>query len=237
VKSGSFVSCIGRVNFALLAVIVFSRSGFAAQPNKHIQKDSPAHVESADLQAGDILLVPLNCYVCNVIEEETGVPYSHSVVVANTTDNAKERLVYEAWGSTKATPFLEIQARAQKNQKLFHLRPKEFVENRAPSESEIASVFNNEFSGLSFDDEYLWNNTDAQGRDTLYCAEFVVKFINRFLNNPQPPAAMTFKKQPEFWKKYYQQFNRSVPNGELGASPATLYFSSRFIRLGEINKQ
>lgn len=50
------------------------------------------------LRPGDILLVPLNCYVCNAIEKETGVPYSHSVVVANEAPDQSQIFVLRSLG-------------------------------------------------------------------------------------------------------------------------------------------
>jgi len=184
------------------------------------------------LRPGDILLVPLNCYVCNAIEKETGVPYSHSVVVANEAADQSQIFVYEAWGKTTKTKLSEIQSRAQKKQSLYHLRPREFFEGQSPTERQLAEKFEADFSKTQFDNEFLWNNVDENNYEKLYCAEFVVKFINTFLQNPQPPSPMNFTKLGDFWKKYYQQFGISVPEGEPGASPSTLYSSALFIKLG-----
>lgn len=189
--------------------------------------------EDALLRAGDILLVPLNCYVCNAIEKETGVPYSHSVVVANSTNTLSDAYVYEAWGEVKRTPLNEIFQRAQKSQNLFHMRPIEFLSNTL-SEQEIASVFENSFKGLPFDDLFLWDNFNESGKEKLYCSEFVLKFINTFLRNPEPPSPMSFGVLSDFWKKYYAQFNLEIPEGQPGISPATLYHSMRFEKLGPL---
>jgi hypothetical protein len=189
--------------------------------------------ENVFLRAGDILLVPLNCYVCNAIEKETGVPYSHSVVVATTTNNFDDAYVFEAWGEVKRTPLNEIIQRAQKSQSLFHMRPIEFLLNRV-SEQEIASVFKSSFEGLPFDDLFLWDNFNESGKEKLYCSEFVLKFINTFLRNPEPPSPMSFGVLNDFWKKYYAQFNQEIPEGLPGISPATLYHSMRFEKLGPL---
>jgi hypothetical protein len=190
---------------------------------------------NTDIRAGDVLLVPLNCYVCNAIEQETGTPYSHSVVVANNTSNPTERYVYEAWGEVKKTPLTEILKRKQKNQNLYQLRAKEFLALSATRENELRQRFDESFLGLPFDDEYLWNNLDATGHDKLYCSEFVIKFLNSFLRTPVRPQPMSFDQNREFWVTYYQQFGLQVPEGEMGGSPSTLFFSPLFIHLGEIN--
>ncbi len=192
---------------------------------------SNSALESTLLKAGDVLLVPLNCYVCNAIEKETGVPYSHSVVVATTTHNHNDAFVYEAWGEVKRTPLTEIFERAQKGQSLFHLRPVEFHSDPR-SDSELSLIFREKFERLPFDDLFLWNNFDESGNEKLYCSEFVLKFINSFLKDPEPPTPMSFVTLQDFWKKYYLQFERDVPEGEPGVSPATLYQSSRFEKLG-----
>jgi hypothetical protein len=197
---------------------------------------SRASESSGKLVAGDVLLVPLNCYVCNAIESETGTPYSHSVVVANTTEDPAKRLVFEAWGEVKTTPYLEILGRKQKNQKLFHLRAAEFVGASAPGVRKINTVFEKNFRGLSFDDEYLWANTDEQGRDKLYCSEFVIKFMNKLMTKTLNPSPMSFTKNLPFWKKYYEQFGMLPPAGQPGGSPATLYFSDLFVKLGDVEE-
>ncbi|MEY2988071.1 MAG: hypothetical protein RJB13_1592 [Pseudomonadota bacterium] len=190
-------------------------------------------LENTQLKAGDVLLVPLNCYVCNAIEKETDVPYSHSVVVATSTNDINETYVYEAWGEVKRTPLTEIFERAQKGQNLFHLRPIEF-QSHAFSEQEIASVFKSSFEGLPFDDLFLWDNFSDSGKEKLYCSEFVLKFINTFLKSPEPPSPMSFGVLSDFWKKYYDQFNQEIPEGQPGVSPATLFHSTRFEKLGSL---
>jgi hypothetical protein len=186
-------------------------------------------------RAGDILLVPLNCYVCNAIESETGTPYSHAVVVSNTTSDPEKRFVYEAWGELKKTSYREILQRKQKNQALFLMRPSSFRTGQTPSEIQLRQNFEKNFAGLSFDDEYLWNNTDENGKEKIYCTEFVIKYINSFIRRPIKPQPMGFEKNLEFWKKYYQQFGMTPPTGQIGASPATLYENPELLRLGELN--
>lgn len=219
------------VTFALL-------SACGTQSNSGSHANSNTESQSVEMStkpiAGDILLVPLNCYVCNAIESETGTPYSHAVVVGNTTDNPDERFVYEAWGDIKTTPYREILARRQKNQNLFLLRAKEFQAGSAPSEATLRSVFERKFQGLPFDDEYIWSNKDQLGKDKLYCTEFVIKFINSWLKDKIKPLPMSFNKNQEFWKMYYRQFQMEPPAGKLGASPATLFNSSQMLQLGNL---
>jgi hypothetical protein len=226
-----------RVNSGTIALLCFIATA-CGLPAVQAQPDSKAEFTSQEAllypRAGDIILVPLNCYVCNAIESETGTPYSHAVVVANTVESSKERFVFEAWGTTRQTPFTDILKRKQKNQPLFLLRPKNFRTGRAPDDSELSLYFENNFAGLAFDDEYLWDNADAEQKEKLYCTEFVIKFINAFIKKSVQPQPMDFSKNAEFWKKYYGQFSMSPPSGKSGASPATLYFSREFVRMGEL---
>lgn len=189
---------------------------------------------NVNFQAGDVLLVPLNCYVCNAIENETGVPYSHSVVVATTTNSMQEASVYEAWGSVKRTPLLEILQRAEKNQPLLHMRPREFSPQFTPTEQQFSNTFSQDFEDLPFDNLFLWDNKDENGKELLYCSEFVVKFINRFLADPEPPLPMSFLALSDFWNTYYRQFNETPPEGLPGVSPATIANSPRFRVIGQI---
>ena len=201
----------------------------------HSQGRPTEQLSNLTPRAGDILLVPLNCYVCNAIESETGTPYSHAVVVANTTSNPEKRFVYEAWGELKKTPYLEIVQRKQKNQALFLMRPSSFRAGQTPNEMQLRQNFEKNFAGLPFDDEYLWDNRDENGKEKIYCTEFVIKFINSFIRQPIHPQPMSFEKNSEFWKKYYQQFGMTPPTGRTGASPATLFQNSELLRLGELN--
>ncbi|MEN9528131.1 MAG: hypothetical protein RI932_4 [Pseudomonadota bacterium] len=213
-------------------VLVFSMLGsIGLQEQSHAQDLSPT-TTVAQLQAGDILLVPLNCYVCNAIEKETGVPYSHSVVVANASKNLENIDVYEAWGTTRKAPLVEIIKRAEKRQHLFHMRPREFIQEAAPTAKSLAAIFKRQFANTVFDDEFLWDNVDERGIEKIYCAEFVVKFINYFLKDPQQPEPMSFGKLKDFWEKYYQQFNLEIPEGKSGASPALIFLSDRFVKIG-----
>ncbi|NBW82243.1 hypothetical protein EBR21_10870 [bacterium] len=220
---------------ALLALLLTACGSFTSVKTPQSVSTSRATEADKKIVAGDVLLVPLNCYVCNAIESETGTPFSHSVVVANTTDDPTKRLVFEAWGEVKTTPYLEVAGRKQKNQKLFHLRPVEFENQKAPDSRKINSIFEQKFRGLPFDDEYLWNNADELGREKLYCSEFVIKFMNRLMKNQLNPSPMNFSKNLSFWKKYYDQFHILPPTGLPGGSPATLYFSDLFLKLGDVD--
>lgn len=227
-------SCLRR-RLCAFAVKFFTLTSLQAFFTTNASSNSLKPTASS-LLPGDILLVPLNCYVCNTIEKETGVPYSHSVIVANSGAGSSEIFVYEAWGKVTRTPLSEIQKRAQKNESLFHLRPREFSQGKAPTEIELSEIFEKNFSNAQFDDQFLWNNYDENNREKLYCSEFVAKFINLFLTNPLPAEPMSFRKQQSFWEKYFKQFDQIVPQDEPGISPATLYTNSRFIKLGKIRQ-
>jgi hypothetical protein len=220
-----------RISALMIPLVITIQ--FLVQQKGYAQQPSPQQPVMS-LRAGDILLVPLNCYVCNAIEKETGVPYSHSVVVANSSTNLADIEIYEAWGTTRRTPLLEILKRTEKGQSLFHMRPREFTESQSPDEKTLAAVFDSRFAPSVFDDEFLWDNTDERGVEKIYCAEFVVKFINAFLENPQPPEPMQFGRLRDFWEKYYRQFDLEIPEGKPGVSPALIYFSERFVRLGSL---
>lgn len=221
----------------LVTLAVTALSAACSRPVDSQTQSRTAETEQftqEELRVGDIILVPLNCYVCNAIEAETGVAYSHSVIVAETNAHARGTLVYEAWGTVKVTPLSEISARKQKNQSLFVVRPRQFISSGSPSAEELRKVFDDEFNGLPFDDEYLWDNTDAQGREKFYCSEFAFKFINRFLREQLTSTPMDFSRNWEFWVKYYAQFGMKPPNGQPGASPATLFNSALVKKLGEL---
>jgi hypothetical protein len=117
----------------------------------------------------------------------------------------------------------------------FVYRPKEFQNlqnaDRVSLEARMLTTFNSVFKGAPFDTKYLWNNFDKQGRELLYCSEFIAKFLDHFLGSPTIPYSLTYKKNEDFWLKYFQG---AIPEGELGNSPASFSHDDRFIFVGNI---
>src|SRR5690606_9179550 len=71
------------------------------------------------LKNGDVLLQPLHCYLCNLIEAQTNSPYSHIGIVIQSEQKV---YVLEAWQTVRLTPLDEFLAKTQKGQKVKVLR-------------------------------------------------------------------------------------------------------------------
>jgi hypothetical protein len=174
-----------------------------------------------EYRTGDVILVPLYCASCRVIEDENQSRFSHSgVVIRNETG---EIFVAEALGKVKLTKLSEFLSRVRPGQMAFLYRPIEFdvLLNYRPGEfksieAKMRRVFVRDYEGLGFDEKFSWTNRDSKGRELLYCSEFVAKFLNRFLRHDFMPRPMSFDRNYDFWTRY---FGGQPPQGELGNSP------------------
>ncbi|MBT5095451.1 MAG: hypothetical protein HOM21_14470 [Halobacteriovoraceae bacterium] len=201
---------------ALFSQSLFSQNLVSLDPSK-----------SLEIRAGDVILLPLYCYTCEILESETGSPFSHSGVVLE--DESGDLVVAEALGDTHWVPLAEFLGRTEKEKMAGLYRPKEFhflwardPEGFSKFKINLRRIFRTKYLGLGFDKKYLWDNYDSEGKELLYCSEFVSKFLNEFLTLEVEPAPMSFLKHWDYWVRYYGGVNE-VPQGKLGNSPA--YFS------------
>ena len=74
---------------------------------------------AADFRPGDLVLINLNCYSCQVIADETGSLYSHSGLVIEVTDN-KITLV-ESLSKVSTIDLKTFISRRKKNSKINRL--------------------------------------------------------------------------------------------------------------------
>jgi hypothetical protein len=170
---------------ALIIISIFSHNSYALE-----------------LKSGDILLQPLHCWACNLIEAQTKSEYSHIGVVTKVEDDIT--YVAEAFINVREVNFTEFNSKTQKGLKLKVLRP--FFLN-----PDLSKNFNQYFKGLPYDSAYLWNDNE------IYCSELVYKLFQN-LNMITPKAnPMTFDKNRSLWFKY---FKGSIPDGVVGISPA-----------------
>jgi hypothetical protein len=185
-------------------------------------------VEPAGLRTGDILLQPLNCYLCNAIEALEGSVYSHSGLVVREASGSIR--ILESIGGAGMVSLAEFMRRTQKNQAIRLVRPREF-EVRPPSASAFVRLYHERFEPVVFDGAMRWDNRGEDGREPLYCSEFVAKFLARFLRQPYPTKTMRFSVLPEFWRDF---FNGDVPEGEPGLAPSDFLKSSLSHDLGDL---
>jgi len=186
-----------------------------------------------ELQNGDVLLISFNCYECRVIESETDSKFSHSAVIIKNENH--EIRVGQSLGFVALYPLGEFLKNKTPGTNVSVFRPKEFqnlkIEDRNFLEEKMIAIFNSNFKGAPFDEKYLWNNFDVKGRELLYCSEFIAKYLDHFLETSTVPYPLTYKKNEDYWLKY---FKGVIPEGELGNSPASFSRDPRFIFVGNL---
>lgn len=200
---------------ALLAliIIIFSFNAFANLP----------------LKVGDILLQPLNCWSCNLIEAEEATIYSHIGMVISTSPV----MVAEALGSVRQLPLETFTARTEKNQKISVIRsldPK-IQSDLSKNADKLKVLFKTQFEGKKYDKEFLWDNTDDSGNEKFYCSEFISKILFKLLALETPLKRMHFNQNRALWDQY---FHGNIPDDQWGNSPGDFERSDRFFQVGEL---
>jgi hypothetical protein len=163
-------------------------------------------IEARELRAGDVLLQPMKCYLCRMIEEHENSSFAHMGVVVKA---GVVPLVAESLGDVHVMPLEKFLAKGDKSRPVLVRRLVEQVE--VDWEEAVRP-----YLGASYDDDFLWDNVDAQGRELLYCSELVTKLFNGYLRTPFPTKIMNYDLNRELWERY---FRRSTPDGLPGNSP------------------
>lgn len=175
--------------------------------------------QAFEWRTGDVIVQSFDCMECRLIQSETNSPYVHSGLVIRDFDG--ELKVAEALGPVGLTSLSIFLSRGKMNTVF---RVKEFetltLQKQTSLEQSLRQAFYEKFKGLSFYQDFLWDNTDRSGKESLYCAEFVAKILNGFLNEQILPQPMSYQKHYDLWLKV---FHGKVPDGLPGLSPA--YFS------------
>ena len=180
-----------------------------------------------NLKSGDLILQSNSCYLCSLIEAEEKSPYSHMGILVMHQGSWK---VLESWGSARMSNLNEFLSRRKVKSASLILRLKSNLKRSSLSSNILISRFENEFSHLSYDENFLWNNKDQNG-EKLYCSEMVAKFLLPFLLNPIQTKSMHFNVNREYWIKY---FHGNPPDGEPGLSPGDFEKSPLFNHVGLI---
>lgn len=168
--------------------------------------------------------------------DESESAYSHSGVLFYWQG---KWVVVEALGSVRQVSLSEFVKRSSHLAPIKILRLKSLAKKMSANanfeeifNNQAENKFNEHFKGLSFDHQFLWDNTDSSGQQSYYCSEFVAKFLNSF-SEVRPkigPLPMTFKKHWNFWQTF---FDGQIPEGEMGLSPGDLERSEQFISVNK----
>lgn len=173
-----------------------------------------ANITRTELLVGDILLQPLHCHACNLIEAQTKSPYSHIGVIIDKRDGVY--IVAEAFGAVRAISMSEFLSKTQKSLEVEVLRP-HYVS------SELAYNYYKLFDGLPYDSKFLW------GDDEIYCSELVQKLFSVSNMLSPKPIPMLYDINPELWDRF---FRGDTPSGKLGVSPVAFKNSNLYIEMG-----
>jgi hypothetical protein len=180
-------------------------------------------------KSGDLILLPLNCYSCEIIEQETQSSYSHSGVLIQ---EEGQWFVAEALLKVELTPLKIFLQRVRPGFKAGVFRPKKWINKRPKKLNQrLLKSFKQDFEGLPFDPLYLWDNFDTNGNEMLYCSEFLSKFLTPFLPLHFIPGPMDYRDRWEYWSRVYEG---NVPQGRPGTNPGDIEHSVLFKFLGEI---
>lgn len=191
--------------------------------NSHVQS-SPA------LRPGDILLQPLGCWTCSLIEAEEETIYSHIGVVLSVEP---EILIGEAFGSVRKIGFTEFNSKTEAGQKLMVMRFRndELSNDIQSAALEFMQTFDQEFLGAKYDHDFRWNNFDENGAEKFYCSELVSKLFQAFVGIESPIKRMHFQSNRDQWMTY---FRGNIPDNEWGNSPGDFERSDLFYQVGEL---
>lgn len=183
-----------------------------------------------ELKVGDILLQPLHCWTCMLIEQQENSIYSHMGLVIQTKPKV---VVVEAIGKVRTTSLEEFKARTKKNHLLSVRRFKDerVVQYLQDHRQELVQEFSLNYHGLEYDADFLWDNLSQDGQEKLYCSEMITKLLEGFLKIPLPIKKMNYTKNRELWIQY---FKGSPPDGKWGNAPADFEKSKLFYEVGEL---
>ncbi len=190
----------------------------------------PTALFAFELKVGDVLLQPLDCWSCSLIEAQEESIYSHVGVVVTTTPIIQ---VAEALGKVKILSLEDFSARTQKGQRLLVKRFKDQDINYLleTNQKDFLEYFKKRFYNLSYDHDFRWDNFDDDGLEKLYCSEMVSKLFLGFLGIEIPVKRMKFDVNREGWVRY---FRGTPPDDEWGNSPGDFNKSELFYQVGEI---
>ena len=178
------------------------------------------NVFSIELKSGDIILQPLNCWTCYLIEAQENSEYSHMGLYLK-IDNRD--YVLEAFGKVRLVSLEKFLEKTEKNTKLLvrRFKNKNFIESE---------LINRSLSFLEheYDKDFIWDNFDDEGKEKLYCSELVYKVFEPFYSG-LPIKRMRYNIYREHWIRY---FNGLPPDGKWGNAPADFEKSDLLIDIG-----
>ncbi|MAX65547.1 MAG: YiiX/YebB-like N1pC/P60 family cysteine hydrolase [Bacteriovoracaceae bacterium] len=175
-----------------------------------------------DLKTGDILLQPLDCWVCSLIKLEENSKYAHIGVLV---EKGKQKFVLEAIGEVRLTPIMDFLNRT-KDMKTKILVRRSLLINDWHRQKFI--TLSSKYEKMFYDTQFRWNNY-SNNTEEVYCSELVYKYLNELLDfKSLAPKRMEYRVNPKLWDAY---FKGKTPRGELGVSPEDFVKSDDFFSI------
>lgn len=190
----------------------------------------PVWGNAFEMKVGDILLQPRDCWSCYLIEAQENSIYSHMGIVLETTPELK---VMDSLGTVKVQSYEAFNKGTSKTRPIavYRFRNSEILKVLETRKTEFQTYYMENFDGLKYDHDFLWNNIDEEGNEKLYCSEVVTKLLQGFLRIELPMKIMKFDKNRDAWIKY---FKGVPPDGKWGNAPADFEKSDLFYEVGEL---
>lgn len=164
-----------------------------------------------DFQVGDVILLDLDCRSCQIIEDESKGRFSHSGVVIS---DGKELFAAQSLGFVHHMPVKKF---LKYTDKYVVVRP---TVNTESFKKYHWDVYKSEYYMTPFDSDYRWDD------QTLYCSEFLFKFMDSFMNfKDLTSAPMDFTRNWDYWASH---FRNGPPQDIEGISPNDFYRTSDF---------
>ena len=208
-----------------LTLCFFSLYLFAQTPNL------PNHSYTGQvLRNGDLILLPQDCTLCDLIETETSSPFSHMGMMIY-DESALRWDVMEAGSWVQRIPLEKFLKKAESNQKIIIMRHQDLASQLLSAEK-IISAFKS-YEHKPYDSLFLWNN-QIKGQEAIYCSELIYLMLKKLDLSVPPLKVMNFKVNREGWQNYYLRFKSTIPENELGISPMDFFHASLFQVIGAI---
>lgn len=169
------------------------------------------------LEVGDVLLQPLKCWTCSLIEQEENSDYSHMGIYLG------DGKVAEAYADrVKIVDLEDFKSKTDPARKILVRRL-----NQIPQDFKLQLMTElSQYLNRPYDRWFDWKD------DAIYCSELVYKILDKLVSfSDLAPKRMLFQHNPEYWDRYFQG---QTPRGELGISPGDFELSSDFISVETI---
>ncbi len=183
-------------------------------------------LQAFELQTGDIILQPLNCWSCRLIEDQEKSKFSHIGIVIK---QGPQIFVAEAYGKVRKVTLAKFLEKTHPDKKNKYLRIGK--SKQLNTQNLIKNI--ESFLGNPYDAEFRWNNYE-QEKEKIYCSELVYKVLNPLVSfYDLEPKVMLFDENPDYWDRF---FRGDTPRGEYGISPEDFNQSSDFFELKRESK-